>query len=224
VGTENLFRKRKARQAKDLRRQRESREAYDKVLIVCEGEKTEPYYFQGLRAYYKLNTANVEVTGKCESSPKNVLDYALERYKKEDKLGDAYDQVYCVFDKDIHSTYQLTLDRIASLKYNKKKKTVIAITSVPCFEYWLLLHYEYTTKPFRASGSESAADNIIAELRKYRTDYKKAEVGLFSKLFDKLELAKSNAERATIEAKNQNTDNPSTRVHELVGYLQNIKG
>jgi hypothetical protein len=38
MGTDNLFHKRKARQAADLRRRKARREPYAKVLIVCEGE------------------------------------------------------------------------------------------------------------------------------------------------------------------------------------------
>lgn len=45
MGTDDLFHKRRAKKAKDLRRRKARRDPYDKVLIVCEGSKTEPYYF-----------------------------------------------------------------------------------------------------------------------------------------------------------------------------------
>ena len=59
MGTVNLFHKRKAKAADGLERRKAKRESYDKVLIVCEGEKTEPNYFNELINFYKLNTANV---------------------------------------------------------------------------------------------------------------------------------------------------------------------
>lgn len=63
MGTDNFHHKCKAKQASDLQRLKERRAPYDRVLIVCEGEKTEPNYFNELKDYYKLNSANVEVTG-----------------------------------------------------------------------------------------------------------------------------------------------------------------
>lgn len=39
MGTDNLFHKRKAKSAKGLQRRAAKRDAYAKVLIVCEGEK-----------------------------------------------------------------------------------------------------------------------------------------------------------------------------------------
>ena len=44
MGSDNLYHKRKAKKAKDLARRKSKRAPYDKVLIVCEGEKTEPNY------------------------------------------------------------------------------------------------------------------------------------------------------------------------------------
>ncbi|MCD6198288.1 MAG: hypothetical protein J7K15_06905 [Deltaproteobacteria bacterium] len=45
MGTDNLFHKRKERKAESLRRRRAMKAPYDVILIVCEGEKTEPNYF-----------------------------------------------------------------------------------------------------------------------------------------------------------------------------------
>jgi len=63
MGTDNLFHKRKAKTASALQRRKAKRAAYAKILIVCEGEKTEPNSFNGLVKKYELNTANVEICG-----------------------------------------------------------------------------------------------------------------------------------------------------------------
>jgi len=109
VGTDNLHHKRKAKKAKDLKRRKSKRAAYDKVLIVCEGEKTEPNYFKELVIFYAINTANVAIDGSCGSSPISVVRQAVKLYKSEAKKGDPYDRVYCVFDRDSHSTYDEAL-------------------------------------------------------------------------------------------------------------------
>ena len=221
MGTGNLFHKRKQRSIQKLARERSKREAYSKVLIVCEGEATEPDYCNELIRYYKVSSANVRITGEGGSSPKSVADFAKSLYEEEKRQDDAYDKVFCVFDKDSHASYQNTLSR---LRNTKPRDTFIAITSVPAFEYWFLLHYEYSTRPYEAkSGGQSAGAQVMSDLKKHLPSYTKGCKDIFLALKDKLETAKTNAVQALQEAKTTKTDNPSTRVHELVDLLQNIK-
>lgn len=152
MGSDNLHHKRKAKAARELKRRVSRRSSYDKVLIVCEGEKTEPNYFNELVHYYKLNSANVEIDGTCGSSPKSILKRAEQLAKIEQDKGDSYDRIYCVFDKDSHETYD---DIITKISLKKPASLFFHIISVPCFEYWLLLHFQYTTKPFHATGNSS---------------------------------------------------------------------
>lgn len=220
MGSDNLFHKRKARNEKDLARKRAKRASYEKILIVCEGEKTEPNYFNELKDHYQLNTANVVVDGRCGSDPWSIYQYAKKCISQAKKDNDPYDKIYCVFDKDRHTTYQKTLDAIAAVK---PKHYFTAAVSVPCFEYWLLLHFVSTTQPFAEAGSKSAGDRAIDELKNYMPGYQKAQHGVFAQLAPKLDFAKANAQRALIEAKDNHTDNPTTLVHELVDYLQKLK-
>ncbi len=98
MGTDNLFHKRKAKNSKELQRRASRRDPYKKILIVCEGEKTEPKYFEDIREYYRLNTVNVEVRGDCGSDPMSVVNFAKQRFREEKDAGDPFEQVYCVFD------------------------------------------------------------------------------------------------------------------------------
>ena len=109
MGTDDLFHKRKAKRASELARRKARREPYAKVLVVCEGEKTEPNYFNGLKDHYGLNSANVEVCGECGSDPLSIYRYARQLYREEKDADDPFDRVYCVFDKDTHGTYQQAL-------------------------------------------------------------------------------------------------------------------
>jgi len=220
MGTDDLFHKRKARKASDLARRKAHRAPYSKVLIVCEGEKTEPYYFKNLKDHYGLSSANVEICGDCGSAPNSIFNYAKQRYREERDAGDPFDRVYCVFDKDTHSTYQQTVENISN---TTPKSTFFSITSVPCFEYWLLLHFNYTTKPYESLPNSSSGHQVLTELKGYIHDYSKGDNDTFLLLLEQLDFAKNNAGRALQAAKNNHTDNPSTRVHELVDFLQNIK-
>ncbi len=142
----------RVRQAKDLIRKKGRRAPYDRILIVCEGSKTEPNYFNEIKQFYRLHTANVEVQhsslGTC---PLQVVKSAEELFLKGNsgkgiqKL--AFEKVYAVFDRDEHEEYFNARNKAKALNSKLKndlgkKVKFIAITSVPCFELWLLLHFE----------------------------------------------------------------------------------
>ena len=218
MGSEDLFHKRKARHTQAMERKKAKRAPYDRVLIVCEGEKSEPHYLTELRDYYGLNTANIEVDGDCGSSPMSVFNHAKQRYEDLLHKGDNYDRVYCVIDKDKHPDYQQALEAIANAN---PKGCFYAINSVPCFEYWVLLHFIYTTQPFHATETKSICDCVCETLRAcYLPTYSKGGKGLFAQLLPQLEFAKANASRSLKEAERNHTDNPSTQMYELVVYLQ----
>ena len=217
MGTDNLHHKRKAKSISDLKRKKAKRAPYDRVLIVCEGEKTEPYYFSELIDYYRLNSANIEVTGNCGSSPSCVLTEAQKRQQQEIKKGDAYDKVFCILDKDCHKNYNKVLSEMSLLTEFK------AITSVPCFEYWLLLHFNYTTSPYCKTEKKSICDKVIQELKSYLPNYEKGTSGVFIKLLDKMDGAIASSKSVLAEARRNKTDNPSTHVYELVDYLRSLK-
>jgi hypothetical protein len=220
MGSDNQFHKRKVKAADRLERRKARRSSYEKVLIVCEGEKTEPSYFNGCIQFYRLNTANVEVDGTCGSSPKSVYERAIELWEAEDKRGDSYDRVYCVFDRDTHVTYDETVKRISE---HNPEDIFYAAVSVPCFEYWLLLHFKYTTRPYAATGRLSVGGEVLKELKGVMPEYEKGNNNTFLSLSPQIESAKKNAIRSMKNAKENYTDNPSTSIHELIDYLQNLK-
>ena len=66
MGSEDLFKKRKARRLKDQQRRIGFCKSYDRV--VCEGEQTEPLYFESFKQEYDLSSANVVVTDASKGS------------------------------------------------------------------------------------------------------------------------------------------------------------
>lgn len=220
MGTDNLFHKRKAKGIRNLKRRRANRQHYSKVLVVCEGEKTEPHYFKGLKDHYGLNSAIIEICNSRGSDPYSIFTFAKQRYRDEKATGDPFDRVYCVFDKDNHKTYEKTLEAIRKVK---PEKTFKAVNSVPCFQYWLLLHFYYTTRPYSPLPKNSACNQVLADLEKHLPCYTKGDMNIFLKLINKIDFAKKNARKSWKVATQADTDNPTTLVHNLVDYLQNIK-
>jgi len=221
MGTDDLFHKRKARLAESHRREKAKLAPYERILIVCEGMKTESHYFRGLRLALGLHPENVIIEDKKSGlDPKSLVTFAMETFKKDKD----FDHVFCVFDKDKHVSYNATLEKIRATRL-KGGASIHAITSVPCFEIWILLHFTYTTRPFSTAGGDSNCALVIDELdRKGRIrGYEKGSRDIFNVLRDKLETAIRNAEKLEDFHKTSRTDNPSTRVHELVLHLKSLK-
>lgn len=216
-GGDKLFKKRKARQLSELKRKQARRAPYDRVLIVCEGE-TEEKYFKGLVRSHQLNTANIRIpSNTAGASPRNVVEFAIKEYN----LTKDYDRVYCVIDKDEHSQYREALD-VVKRKKLKKSHSIHAIPSVPCFEFWILLHFKMTTRSFYNSPGPPCMQ-VIKELKQYMPEYEKASITLFDLTRDRLNDAVQHAERVLAHCRFAATDDPSTKVHELVLYLKHLK-
>jgi len=209
--------RRRPRSAKAYRRKGAIRESYDVVLIVCEGEKTEPGYFEGLKRAYRLSGANIKVVSGEGSDPVSIVKHARRKLEQ-----DGYDRAFCVFDRDGHVNYQEALDLVANSAPGKKGR-LAAISSVPCFEIWVLLHFGHSAAPFSASGGRSACDNVVRAIRGHIPEYHKAMAGLFESLQPHLEAAVTHGRRLARHNDDTGSSNPATKVHELVGYLRGLK-
>ena len=220
MGTDDLFKRKKQSAQKSARRRQESRESYDKVLIVTEGEKTEPLYLSAVCDHFGLNQANIEIDPKSDSSPTSVVKYAKSLISQN--KTDPYNHVYCVIDRDTHEDYQTALDQVSGFK--NRDTQLHLIVSTPCFEYWVLLHFIYTTKPFGTSGDSPCQELINDELKQYIPHYEKGDVAMLRDLVSsQLDTAIAHAKRAFDEAKRRSTENPKTEMHILVDYLKNLK-
>jgi len=220
MANNKLFQKRKKLQ-KDLARQKAKRLPFEKALIVCEDSKSTPHYLEGFRDALRLSSINVKIFGKeCGSDPKSVIDFARQEYLKEKRKGDSYDKVFCVIDKDSHNT----LDQAKNdIRVFRPRETLFGIISVPCFEYFLLLHYEFTTKSFAATGNKSVCGCVIHDLKKYIPDYRKGDKGIYEATKGNLEIAIKNCKKANLAAHEVGTDNPTTLMHELIEYLRTLE-
>ncbi|QLB20048.1 CRISPR-associated protein [Vespertiliibacter pulmonis] len=218
MGSDDLHKKRKSQTLKQKQRKIGTKKPYDRVLIVCEGSKTEPLYFKALREEYQLHTANIEICNSSGSDPISIVNHAKIRYREAKNERNSFDRVYCVFDKDQHANYKPAIKTLESLA---PKNTFFAITSIPCFEYWILLHFSYTTRPYVATHRKSAADSVISELKKYIPHYEK-NVNIFDMIKGSTSFAITNAKKANESAQRGSTDNPSTKIVYLVEDLINL--
>lgn len=97
------------------------------ILIVCEGKNTEPSYFRK----FKLTSATINAVGNGYNTT-SLVSHAI----KLNRQG-AYDQVWCVFDKD-----QFPAIDFNNAITNAKRNNFGVAYSNQAFEYWLILHFE----------------------------------------------------------------------------------
>ncbi len=228
MGTDDLHKRRKAKNIKDLRRKRNRREPYDKILIVCEGSKTECIYFDLFRDHLKLATANVVIDPNSNSSPISVVAYAIELAK--DSKDDPYDKVFCVIDRDEHQDFN---EAIALIRKNhkisipkiKNKTKIYGIVSDPCFEFWILLHFTFTTRRFGGGESSPCQDLINNELKKYIPHYSKSNKEIFQDLITNgnYKGAMESALRVYEHSKRSSSESPQTNVFVLIECLEKLK-
>ncbi|ABB23662.1 RloB family protein [Pelodictyon luteolum] len=147
----------KIRQIKHLERKLGRRASYERILIVSEGSKTEPNYFEEIRSTLRLHTANVVVRpGELGTAPFQVVHYAKQLFLEGDRHRNiqrlAFEQVFAVFDRDDHKNYSNALNAAGLLdgtprNDNRQLIRFQAIPSVPSFELWLLIHFENIQSP-----------------------------------------------------------------------------
>lgn len=202
----------KLRNSASLRRNPGQKKPRSITLIVCEGE-TEQEYFSAARIKYGLSTAEIILADNTVGpAPISVVEFAESKYTERG----GYDQIYCVFDRDGHESFYRARERIKALAGRKKKPLPIhEAISVPCFEYWVLLHHERTDAPF------IRCDNVIERLRIHIPGYEKADSATSKQLMARVADALGNAD--WVEGRAANNDyNPYTSVHQVIRHFETV--
>lgn len=199
-------------------RQKSKRQAPANYLIVCEGKKTEPNYFNGLKR--KINEKygnkvdvlipNIEVKGTGMNTI-SLVKYTKEKVNHANKV---YGQVWVIFDKDDYSDEQFDL-AIDNCNYN-------VAWSNPNFELWLLAH-------FKKINRYISKDDVLQELSKEFQrnglgDYTKNDINIFDKVTSEVKLHTAIKNCEYMEELNKDGQasqrNPMTKVYKIVEGLK----
>ena len=201
------------RSSESLQRRAGQRIPRSITLIVCEGE-TEQTYFEAARIKYGLTTAEIVLAENSKGpAPISVVECA------EEKCGEhgSYDSVFCVFDRDGHESFDRAREKIKCLTSRKKKPLPIyEAISIPCFELWVLLHFEKMDAPF-----DKCATVILRIREHHMRHYGKANAGVAMNLMEQVEKALGNADWLEGRAENNNY-NPYTSVHKVLRHFEAV--
>lgn len=166
-----------------------------RILILTEGKRTEVIYLQGVCRAQHLT--NISIEGAA-GVPKTMVENAVSRKS-------AYDKIWCVFDVDIHPNLK------EAVKQAKDNDVCVALSN-PCFEVFLILHFELYTKPCDRHGAQR-------HLKSHIPDYDKTFD--FYAVWPLFDTATENNDRLMAWHKTRGTSGvaPSTSVFDLMKFL-----
>jgi hypothetical protein len=198
-----------------LARQKASRVGMPSILIVCEGRETEPNYIAGLCDAKRVNMAAVKIRSGDSATDAAALVRKARKIYEADR---EFDRVFVVFDDDGSSMERARqLAQRPLRRSDSKVVRVELIASRPSFEFWLLLHFEYSARPYKA-GAEAMAD-----LRRHLTNYNKADPEIFGAVALGLDQAMLRAEQLKREFAATGASVPGTDFPQLVQQLLSMQ-
>jgi hypothetical protein len=182
------------------------------ILVVCEGEVTEPEYLRGLQRACRNPRVTIEVAPE-HGDPKFLVEHA-KRYKERAQTRAAqeaddnlfYDSVWCVFDRDDHARFG------EALEMARDNGIDLAISN-PCIELWLLLH-------FRDNPGAQLRAKIKAMLADHVPKYEKhVDYATYSTGYPQAVARATKMDKAA-DAAEEPHRNPTTGVYKLTELIR----
>lgn len=201
-----------SRRHKGGKRENTKREQIPSFHLFCEGENTEPLYF---------NQFPISNLGHCKGYGETkvpLVEKAL-KYKRENRIDkNSKDQTWVVFDYDYNGELQPAQKEEFNTAINKAEGNNIKwAVSNDAFELWYVLHFQNCNAQQLRHWYNQRIENYTGE--KYDKDRKIA-----MKMYDLLlpKQAKAIQRALTLKGQYDEADkahadkNPFTTVHELV--------
>jgi hypothetical protein len=162
-----------------------------------------------------INQANVMlIPGDGETSATRLVQKARRRFEVDRDFDAVF--VVCDFDgEDLADARRRAAKPMKSA--SGQMLTVQLVASSPCFEFWLLLHFEYLARPF------PTANSVIDILKRHLTDYDKADRLIFPKVRVGVERALGNARRLKTELAAIGAQTPDTDMADLIETLMTLR-
>lgn len=195
-------------------------------LIVCEGTRTEPNYFEAMRSVLTGGEGDKIVVVGAQDNTRRLIDRARIEIEKRNQSDDPpYYHIWIVFDKD--SFPDDDFDNAIKMVEQEDSKFHAeggvlsphwhAAWSNEAFELWYLFHFQDSV------GGAISREQFSGMLSNYLGyEYKKNAEDMFSILLPNLGAAIKRAERAYKRWADDvpfHARNPATNVFELVANL-----
>ena len=196
------------REERILRRVSSTRVVKKSFLIICEGENTEPDYFNAFR----LTSANIKAVGQGINTI-GLVQKAITIKEEERRKGNTFDQYWVVFDKDDFPNNDFN----NAISLAQQNGFMVAYSN-QAFELWFLLHFNLIQGPLHRN-------QYLPKLNNNLTFQYSKDRGIGSKMYNELQSKQGEAiKNANIILQQMQDVSPalaesSTTVHLLVEEL-----
>ena len=140
----------------------ETRKMHSRIFVVMEGAKTEPNYLRNLQTLFPRIKFEVIRTGS-HSAPDNIVKSDLRDKGRNAKR----DKAFLIFDDDGRT--QKEFEKAISWRKSDPENNYI-ILSRPCFEIWLLYHFEDCVG---IQTKNECIERLKVHLPNFEKDYRK---------------------------------------------------
>lgn len=132
------------RRFKSLSRKIGTKDPKPKIVIYCEGRRTEPDYFNAMKRFFRSVVMDIEII-EAAGVPMTIARTASEAAQAAKKRNrrqsyEDRDEFWAVFDCDDHPKVKQAITCC-------QRANVGVAYSNPCFELWLILHFEDYDRP-----------------------------------------------------------------------------
>lgn len=196
-----------------------------RILIVCEGEKTEPGYFKTLkdllevkfRDLVDLKKINLKELIEIDGSGKNTKSLVRHTLRLKAQASIPFGHVWCVFDKD-----SFTNEQFNSAIINAEKEDIEVAWSNEAIELWFLLHFEYISTGITRYQYIDKLNYIFKSIGLGK--YEKNMDGIYNilKEYGSQDFAIGNAKRLLKDGFNYADMKPATTVYKLIELLEGL--
>lgn len=196
-----------------------------RILIVCEGEKTEPSYFKTLkdllevkfRDLVDLKKVNLKELIEIDGSGKNTKSLVRHTLRLKAQASIPFGHVWCVFDKD-----SFTNEQFNSAIINAEKEDIEVAWSNEAIELWFLLHFEYISTGITRYQYIDKLNYIFKSIGLGK--YEKNMDGIYNilKEYGSQDFAIGNAKRLLKDGFNYADMKPATTVYKLIELLEGL--
>lgn len=195
-----------------------------RYYIFCEGQQTEPLYFEGFKRLIEDNPVYRDMVlieiEPCQAETMRVIGMA-ERYVRKNNILKG--QIWCVYDKDSFppNDFNGVTQRAEQLNKENPELQYHAAWSNECIEFWFLLHFAYyTSNNYRTEYISFLNDKFRAlGLGKYQKNMKDIFDILMNEGNPKLAIRYAKRIIKDGQGKTPTEIAPGTKVYELVEEL-----
>ena len=201
------------------------------IIISCEGIKTEPNYLNSIKNSLvqkgKIARGSVVIANHQHTDPLGVLNDLID-YKDDYTL---FEKKWIVIDRDevrsisSNSSGHPEENFVSALNAAKELNIEVAWSN-PCFEVFIVEHYEYRDTGGDRKDIQKKALELLCKDGKVKSDSTVEELKSIDNLYELLLPRKAvgfkNLRKLMLAQKEKSPEeaNPGTRFHELVEALE----